>query len=73
MLSIEDFIISVFCCVDDLLKEINQVYPPRSKGFAPQLSDSEVITMEIVGEYFGIRPLAKLLPSYVLGIVLCKF
>lgn len=54
MFTIEDFIICVFCCVDDLLLEISQIYPPRSKGFAPALSDSEVITMEIVGEYCGI-------------------
>lgn len=54
MLSVEDFIISVFCCVDDMLIEIYQVYPPRRKGFAPILSDSEVISMEIVAEYLGI-------------------
>ena len=54
MFSIEDFIISVFCCVDDLLKSIIQQHPIRAKGFAPSLSDSEVLTMEIVGEYQGI-------------------
>lgn len=54
MLTIEDFIICVFCCVEDLLREICQNYPPRTKGFAPALSDSEVITMEIVAEYCGI-------------------
>jgi len=25
----------------------------RTRGFAPRLSDSEVITMEIVGEFLG--------------------
>lgn len=54
MLNIEEFIIAVFCCVDDLLQEIAQKYPIRGKGFAPALADSEVITMEIVGEYQGI-------------------
>lgn len=54
MFSIEEFIIAVFCCVDDLLKEITQGQSIREKGFAPALADSEVITMEIVAEYQGI-------------------
>lgn len=54
MLSVEDFIISVFCLVDDSLKIITQGQPLRKRGFAPSLSDSEVITMEIVGEFLGI-------------------
>jgi hypothetical protein len=54
MISIKDFIISVFCCVDDLLQPIIHQHPIRAKGFAPSLSDSEVWTMEIVGEYQGI-------------------
>lgn len=54
MFSIEEFIIAVFCCVDDLLQEVTQGQPVRQKGFAPALADSEVITMEIVAEYQGI-------------------
>lgn len=54
MFSIDEFIIAVFCCVDDLLKEVTQGQRIRQKGFAPALSDSEVITMEIVAEYQGI-------------------
>jgi|SRR6478672_3564374 len=54
MFSIEEFIIAVFCCVDDLLEEVTQGQPIRQKGFAPALADSEVITMEIVAEYQGI-------------------
>ncbi|PZV08052.1 MAG: hypothetical protein DCF22_20890 [Leptolyngbya sp.] len=50
----DEFIIAVFCCVDDLLEEITQGKPIRQKGFAPALADSEVITMEIVAEYQGI-------------------
>lgn len=52
---IEDFIISVFCCVVDsynaIMKNSN---PLRRRGFSPKLSDPEVITMEIVGEFLGI-------------------
>lgn len=54
MFSIEEFIITVFCCVDDLLLDIRQGRPIRQKGFAPALADSEVITMEIVAEYQAI-------------------
>jgi hypothetical protein len=45
------FITAVFCLVDDWLQ---QQESPRSRGPAPQLSDSEVLTIEIVGEFLGI-------------------
>ncbi|MDL1974238.1 MAG: hypothetical protein LWX55_05580 [Deltaproteobacteria bacterium] len=54
MLSIEDFIIMSFCYVDDYFKELSQGQKLRGRGFDPALSDTEVITMEIVGEYLGI-------------------
>lgn len=37
MFSIEEFIIAVFCCVDDVLIEITQIYPIKRRGFAPSL------------------------------------
>ena len=55
MFSMEYFIIAVFCKIDELLKEITVSQKVRAKGFAPALSDSEVITMEIVAEYRGIE------------------
>lgn len=54
MFTIEEFIIAVFCCVDDLLQQITHGQPIRLKGFMPALADSEVLTMEIVSEYQGI-------------------
>ncbi|MDX2229443.1 MAG: IS982 family transposase [Leptolyngbyaceae cyanobacterium bins.349] len=54
MFSIDEFIIAVFCCVDDLLEEVTQGKPIRHGGFTPRLSDAEVLTMEIVGEYRGL-------------------
>lgn len=54
MFSIDEFIIAVFCCIDDLLQELTQGQRIRQKGFAPALADSEVLTMEIVAEYQGI-------------------
>jgi Transposase DDE domain len=44
------FIVSVFCLVDDSLKGQRL----RSRGPAPRLSDSEVLTIEIVGEFLGL-------------------
>ncbi len=55
MFSTEDFIIAVFCCVDDLWYQVTQGRKIRRGGFAPSLSDSELITMEIVGEFLGIE------------------
>lgn len=54
MLSLENFIIAVFCMVDDALKLMTQGQRLRQRGFAPALTDSEVITLEIVGEFLGI-------------------
>jgi hypothetical protein len=45
------FITSVFCLIDDRLKEWG---PLRQRGPAPKLSDSEVLTIEVVGEFLGI-------------------
>jgi hypothetical protein len=45
------FIISVFCVVDDWLTTQKKL---RQRGPNPDLADSEVLTMEIVGEFLGI-------------------
>ena len=46
MLSIEDFIITVFCLVDDWLRELSPGRRLRSRGFEPALGDSEVIYID---------------------------
>lgn len=52
---IEDFIINVYCLIDDLKKkELLKDEKLRKRGFEPNLSGSEVITLEIVGEFLGI-------------------
>lgn len=53
-MSVEDFIIWMFCRVDDNILRVLNGQKLRSKGFPPALSDSEVIVMEIVGEFLGI-------------------
>ena len=53
-MSIEEFIIAVYCLVDGSLKKIVAGQNLRQRGFAPALSDSEMLTMEIVAEFQGI-------------------
>lgn len=53
MFAIDEFIIAVFLVVDTYLPPLLQCHPPRLKGAAPKLSDSEVLTLEIVGEFLG--------------------
>ena len=50
---IDEFIIHVFCLVDDFIKEKTSSTPLRKRGFRSNLTDSEVITMRLVGEYLG--------------------
>ena len=50
---IDEFIITVFCWVELGLEKVTAGVKLRTRGFAPRLSDSEVITMEIVGEFLG--------------------
>lgn len=50
----DDFIIAVFLVVCDQYKAIKKQYRMRRGSFAPALSDEEVITMEICGEYFKL-------------------
>lgn len=49
----EDYIIKVYCLVDDMLKKMEKIQL-RQRGPSPKLSDAEVITMEIVGESKGL-------------------
>lgn len=54
----DDFIIATYCLVADELaliqsKQTNQRL--RKAGFAPKLSDAEVITIEICGEFFKLH------------------
>jgi hypothetical protein len=44
------FIVAVYCLVDDWLAPQRL----RQRGPAPTLTDSEVLTIEIVGEFLGI-------------------
>ena len=49
-MDLNTFIVGVFCLVDDRLEGKRL----RSRGPSPKLLDSEVITMEVVGEFLGL-------------------
>lgn len=53
-MSIDDFIITTFCLIDDELKKVLACKKLRQRGLAPGLKESEVITMEIVAEFLGM-------------------
>lgn len=53
-MSIEDFIINVYCLVDEMSAKIVDGQKLRQRGFGPSLSDAEIITMEVVAEFQGI-------------------
>ena len=50
-MDLSTFIITVYCLVEDELRGRPRL---RQRGHAPALSDGEVLTMEIVGEYLGL-------------------
>jgi len=52
-MNLVDFIITCFCLVDEMLPSVTAGQRLRARGTMPKLSDSEVITMEIVGMYLG--------------------
>ncbi len=49
-----DFSITVYLLVCEHYQAITAHYPLRRGGFAPALTDEEVITIEICGEYFKL-------------------
>jgi hypothetical protein len=50
---LEKFIISVYCLVEEFLSTSAAHSRLRTRGPQPKLSDAEVITMELVGEFLG--------------------
>jgi len=49
------FIITVYCLVVEQYRFTTSAYGLRRGGFDPALTDEEVITMEICGEYFKLN------------------
>ena len=56
-MDLEEFMIAVYCLVDELLGELRadpEWRRIRRRGPAPTLDDAEVLTMEVVGEFLGL-------------------
>lgn len=53
-MDLDDLIITAFCMIDDNYKACFCDRSLRERGPRPQLSDSEVLTMEVVGAYLGL-------------------
>jgi Transposase DDE domain len=53
-MDLETFIIAVFCLVDDFVRDLCHGRRLRQRGPAPILADSEVLTVEITGEFLGL-------------------
>lgn len=50
---LDEFILRVFVLVDDLVHQLASAQL-RRRGFAPALTDAEVVTVELVGEFLGL-------------------
>ena len=55
-MDLEAFTIAIYCLIDEVLHDV-QSDPDwrrvRTRGPRPLLADSEVLTMEVVGEFLG--------------------
>lgn len=54
VMDLETFITTVFCLADDFVRDLTRVGRLRQRGPAPLLADSEVLTIEAVGEFLGL-------------------
>ena len=53
-MDLDTFIVAVYCAIDEELRDLAEHERWRTRGPRPCLADSEVLTMEVVGEYLGI-------------------
>jgi DDE family transposase len=53
-MDLETFITAVFCLADDFVRDLTRTARLRRRGPEPVLADSEVITIEAVGEFLGL-------------------
>ncbi len=58
-MTLDDYMLTVFCLVDNQLTALHLNHV-RQRGFAPRLCDSEVLTIELVGEFLGFDQDAQL-------------
>lgn len=51
---LDEFIINIYLKVEKYYNLVVQKLLLRKGGFAPKLSDTEIICMELVGEFMGM-------------------
>ena len=54
-MDLDNLIINDFCIINDLMKELLKERRLRQRGPEPIMDDSEVITIEVIGEILGIN------------------
>src|SRR5690348_7857442 len=54
-MDLETFLVAVYCLIDDALRTMLHGARLRQRGPTPRLADSEVLTMEIAGEFLGVE------------------
>jgi hypothetical protein len=63
-MDLDDFIITVFCRVNEAIPRALKGQRLCQRGPQPTLADSEVVTMEVVGEYLGLAQDSALFASF---------
>ena len=63
-MNLDDFSITCFCLIDEMMPMTLNDQRLRAKGPAPKLTESEVITMEVVGSYLRLSQDKKLFASF---------
>ena len=53
-MDLETFIVATYCLIDEALATVLDGQRLRQRGPQPVLADSEVLTMEVVGEFLGL-------------------
>jgi hypothetical protein len=61
---LDTFIISIICRIDEAVPRVQNGQRLRQRGPCPRLTDSEVLTMEVVGEYLGLEQDSALFASF---------
>jgi hypothetical protein len=54
-MDLETFLVAVYCLTDDALHTMLHGARLRQRGPTPRLADSEVLTMEVAGEFLGVE------------------
>ena len=72
-MELDDLIIAVYCLIDESLPEVLAGQQLRQSGPDPKLTDGEVLTMEVVGEYLGLDRDTALFAYTGLFFPVCAF